>query len=206
MKLNRGVTLIELMVTVAIAAIVATVAVPSLRDFLRKNQLSGTTMEFIGALNYARSEAVRRGLSVAVCKNLEPTNSKFGKRCNATTCASSTGSDCWDRGWIILVNSDSSYLAGTKDIDEADRLRVQSPLKSGYAMRASINNVAYSRSGMTTNTATFAVCEGASTPRAKNQAQAVVVTATSPRIASDTDKDGIPEKQDGTEISSCESP
>jgi len=63
---NSGFTLIELMVVVALMAIIATIAVPSFRGLIESNRLKSTTNEVLGTLNYARSEAVRRGEPVSV--------------------------------------------------------------------------------------------------------------------------------------------
>ena len=66
MKMCRGFTLLELMVTVAVAAILATVAVPGFRDLIQNNRVTTQTNELVSALNFARTEAVKRGRNVAV--------------------------------------------------------------------------------------------------------------------------------------------
>ena len=62
----RGFTLLELMVTVAVAAILATVAVPGFRDLIQNNRVTTQTNELVTALNFARTEAVKRGRPVDV--------------------------------------------------------------------------------------------------------------------------------------------
>jgi type IV fimbrial biogenesis protein FimT len=62
----RGFTLLELMVTIAVVAIMATIAVPSFRDLIQNNRVTTQTNELVTALNFARTEAVKRGRAVGV--------------------------------------------------------------------------------------------------------------------------------------------
>jgi len=66
MKLGRGFTLLELMVTIAVLAILATVGVPSFRDLIQNNRVTTQTNELVSALSFARTEAVKRGRNVDV--------------------------------------------------------------------------------------------------------------------------------------------
>ena len=75
-----GFTLVELMVTIAIFAILVTVAVPSFRLIIENNRVTAASNELVAAFNYARSEAVRRGLPASVCR---------------------LGSD-WSEGWEVV--------------------------------------------------------------------------------------------------------
>ena len=62
----RGFTLIELMVTLTVLAIVLSLAAPSFASLLASNRMATQTNELIGALNLARSEAVRRSQPVTL--------------------------------------------------------------------------------------------------------------------------------------------
>lgn len=73
-----GVTLIELMVTVALVAILAGIAVPNLRSLILSNQLSATTGEVRAALARARFEAVNRNTLVSVAPGGVSGSSNFG--------------------------------------------------------------------------------------------------------------------------------
>ena len=62
----RGLTLVELLVTLAIAAILLAVGVPALQSFITNNQLATSANQLIAALNLARAEAVRCATQVGV--------------------------------------------------------------------------------------------------------------------------------------------
>jgi len=66
---NKGFTLIELMVTIAVLGIIATIAAPSFSNLLEKQNLNRSTQELIGQLNSARSKAVLERREVTVRLN-----------------------------------------------------------------------------------------------------------------------------------------
>jgi type IV fimbrial biogenesis protein FimT len=66
-RLQVGFTLVELLITVSIFAILIAVALPDLRAFVVSNRLSSDVNGFIGLINYARSEAIARNQDVLIC-------------------------------------------------------------------------------------------------------------------------------------------
>ncbi|MCR6626714.1 MAG: GspH/FimT family pseudopilin [Pseudoxanthomonas sp.] len=66
-KRARGFTLIELMVTIAVIALLAAVAAPAMVTLMNSNRLSSSAGELTAALQLARAEAVRRSATVTVC-------------------------------------------------------------------------------------------------------------------------------------------
>lgn len=88
--LSRGFTLVELVTTLAVAAILLSLAVPSFGTFVKNNRLITQENDFVTAVNLARSEAIRRGNRVTLCKSSDQ-----------TSCAGSGG---WDQGWIVFVD------------------------------------------------------------------------------------------------------
>lgn len=121
MPKDRGFTLIELMVTIAIAAILITLAAPSFKGLIQSNAMSSTVNIFMTDLRYARSEAIRRGGTVVMCRSDAP-------EANNPTCGSGSGPDGngWVSGWIIFYD-----LNGNGSKTAADPLlRVQGPISS----------------------------------------------------------------------------
>ncbi|HSH42747.1 MAG TPA: GspH/FimT family pseudopilin [Arenicellales bacterium] len=66
MKTHSGFTLVELMITLAIAAILLTVGLPSFQNILQNNRVTTQANGLVGALNLARSEAIKRGANISV--------------------------------------------------------------------------------------------------------------------------------------------
>jgi type IV fimbrial biogenesis protein FimT len=114
-KSQLGFTLIELMVTIAIVAILLTLGVPSMRDLLERNAVSGHINGFVGSVNLSRSEAMKRGIPVVMCRSNDPDTA-------ATPTCLGAGSN-WEGGWIVFAdrNADSQMTANTSDV----LLRVQ---------------------------------------------------------------------------------
>ncbi|WP_373002152.1 GspH/FimT family pseudopilin [Marinobacter sp.] len=63
---NKGFTLVELMIVIALIAVIAGFAIPQFGRIIDNNRVVSTTNSIVGLLNYSRSEAVRRGVRVTV--------------------------------------------------------------------------------------------------------------------------------------------
>lgn len=83
----QGFTLYELIVTVAVAAIILSFGVPGFMSFIDNNRATTHTNDLVTALNLARSEATRRGTAITVCSST-----------NSSTCS---GSADWSTGWVV---------------------------------------------------------------------------------------------------------
>jgi type IV fimbrial biogenesis protein FimT len=104
-----GFTLFELTIVVSIAAILASVAVPAMHNFLQDEHEIAAVTNLITNLNYARSEAIKEDVPVA------------GANCTGTgvcVCASANGTTCdpagnWNNGWIVYSSASAAPLEVT---------------------------------------------------------------------------------------------
>lgn len=89
-----GFTLVELMITIAVAAILLMIAVPSFNNIINSNRLVTATNAMVNALNSARMEAIKRNGSVQFCSNSATTNTSdtLGALCGTNTGAVYAGS------------------------------------------------------------------------------------------------------------------
>jgi len=92
---QAGFTLIELMVTLAVAAVLAMLAAPSIRDFIVRSQMTNLGNEFNSTILKARNEAVNRNTCVTVCMS--------SSAANASPACTTSGTD-WQVGWIAFLN------------------------------------------------------------------------------------------------------
>jgi type IV fimbrial biogenesis protein FimT len=92
-KLARGFTIVELMITVVVVGILASVAAPAFTSMVTSTRMSGQMNAMIGALNVARSEAQKRGQTVTVCAG------------TSTTCG-----DDWSAGYVVVLESSTKKL------------------------------------------------------------------------------------------------
>jgi type IV fimbrial biogenesis protein FimT len=103
MDRNVGFTLVELLVTIVVMTVLIGFVVPSFHKLLLSNRLAAAANEMLGAMRYARSEAVIAKQRITLCKSSD------GMQC--------TQDGGYDQGWIIF--QDEGVLAS---VDGSDRL------------------------------------------------------------------------------------
>jgi len=112
---SAGFTLVELMVVIAVAAILVGLAVPGLRNLMAANQALGITDSFASALNEARSEAGKLGVPVAL---------------------TTTGGLSWGAGWNMFVDTNGNGVLDAGQTPPEVVLRQAAPLPATYTLTA----------------------------------------------------------------------
>ena len=100
MKIEQGFTLIEMMITIVIAAILVSVGVPSFESVLKRNNIESLQMKLASAVSTARSEAASRNITVSMCSSN-----------NTTACGG-----IWSDGWISFEDVDADGVLDATEI------------------------------------------------------------------------------------------
>lgn len=141
-NIQAGFTLFELLITLAIAAILAAAAIPGMTDFVANNRAAAQTNQVVGALRLARNAAVTRGAPVSICA-VDPSDKN--------RCATGASAGSWSRGWIVFV--DDHGAVGSIDAGDSV-LRVFPALDGGSALTAGSAFLQYRTDGFLASGAT----------------------------------------------------
>jgi type IV fimbrial biogenesis protein FimT len=96
MKASRGLTLIELLVTIAVAAVLLSIAVPSFRTLILNTRRADITNNLSVSMTLARNESLKRGRSARVCA------ATSAATLGNNTCATGAESN-WANGWTVQI-------------------------------------------------------------------------------------------------------
>jgi type IV fimbrial biogenesis protein FimT len=116
---TRGFSLLELIMTMSVAAILLTIAIPSFRYVTNSNRVASEVNGLLGDLQFARAEAIKEGKNITVCPSTDQ-----------VTCSKSVD---WETGWIVFADSNPpgyAVPAGTT------ALRIQTKFSSSDTFQA----------------------------------------------------------------------
>lgn len=120
-----GFTLVELLVVVAVMAMLTALAMPSMARIIDSARLTAFSNDFLAAMYQARSEAIKRNGPVGLCK------SATGRGC--------TVSGGWEQGWIVFHDPNNN---GTADAGELIVHHTQA-LPAGFKLSGNQNVASY---------------------------------------------------------------
>lgn len=143
---ERGFNLIELLVTLAVVAVVITAGAPAMANFINDMRLTATTNDLLTFFNFARSEAAKRGARVTLCISADQ-----------ATC--STGGTDWAVGMVAFIDTDNNGQVASGETV----VRVLNPMQTGVSVTATTafatNYYFYYRpSGAANSQGTLRVC------------------------------------------------
>jgi type IV fimbrial biogenesis protein FimT len=110
-QVSRGFTLPELMVVLAIAGVILGIGAPNFNRFRANSRLTGAANDFLTSIQSARTEAVKRGIPVAMCPSSAPDDADA--ECSALADA---------EGWIVFADPNNDCLRDAT-VDEEELLR-----------------------------------------------------------------------------------
>jgi len=150
-----GFTIIELMITLVVAAVLLSIAAPSFRAIIQDNQLTTEINSLSASLNLTKSEAIKRGTAATLCKSNDFDSSP--------SCVAAAN---WQDGWIVFedIDADGSLDAGETII------RVVNGLTAGTTLvfAAGKNSITYNPTGFATgDNGTFRLCDSRGISSAK---------------------------------------
>ena len=153
---SRGFTLVELLVVLSVGAILLAIALPGYAFLINTNRLAVVTNDLVSAIQLARSEAVKRGMRVTVCKT-------GNAMALAPACDTAVS---WQQGWLVFVDGGTKGVIDTGDL----LLRAQGSVPAAVAITSNnySSHISYLPSGVSQGSnglpnGTLRVCCGQST-------------------------------------------
>jgi type IV fimbrial biogenesis protein FimT len=161
-----GFTLVELMMTLALVAIIVSLAAPPLRELVINNRAQSSADELLSMMQYTRSEAIKRNTAVTACK-VDPDDSEA---------CSSDAADGWHQGLLVFIDADADSVVE----DPAQILQAREAMGGDLSVSANADSVTYRPNGASANGADFSVC----TPDGdKDKSRNIAISATGrPRL------------------------
>jgi type IV fimbrial biogenesis protein FimT len=135
-KQQTGVTMIELMIVVAIAAILATIAAPSFSDLINRTRQASTMTQLFSDLNRARGEAIKRNRHVLACVR--------GGTDAAPACGTGTN---WQNGWLVCYDENQDGACDTATAANPNPIVVHRAINARLTLTGSAASINFNPNG-----------------------------------------------------------
>jgi type IV fimbrial biogenesis protein FimT len=139
MRRQNGFTLIELMIVIAIVAVIASYGIPRFSSMVQNGRLSTQVNELQGLMQLARSEAMTNRVITRVCGSTDQTN------CDT---------DNWESGVIVFRDQDRNGSASA-----AELVRIKPGASNGNTVRGAIGAISFLTDGTLAGGAMLRICD-----------------------------------------------
>lgn len=178
-KQQKGVTLVELMVTVSIVAIILAFVTPSIQSILIKNRIVAEINEISSLIQYARHHAIDEQAQVVVCPSDDY----------------SVCTEDWNKPKIVFIDSDDNEIRG-----EDEELLVSVSATSETSLMTNTNDtIKFSETGEANLANEILLCH--KDKEAKYARSLSITLQGRVKMSTDSDKDGVNENAAGTPLS-----
>ena len=172
----RGITLLEIITTMAVGSILFGLAIPSMANLIEQNRLTTHVNNLRASLSLTRSNAVHQNEQTVICKSAD-------------------GSSCirkgkWNQGWIVFSDDDHNRRRSEDERLIFVHQAIPSNTQIEYRAFGSRHYVTYRPSGVTRTNGSFYVCN----PKAPKRAKALILKKSGRIRLSDIRPDGNPIK------------
>jgi type IV fimbrial biogenesis protein FimT/type IV fimbrial biogenesis protein FimU len=178
---KRGFTLVEVIVAIAVVAIISAIALPSMSSFLVKMRVDNEISEIQRLLLTARNMAINTGKNTTICP-------LSGGACTTN----------WHNEISVFTNSDNSLATNNNFAAPDELVKIKSEIKSGDKLQYTQKSIIYTPDGrLLTTSATFSYC-----PKNNADYSRGISISLSGRsyTSSDTDNDDKDEDRAGNDI------
>ncbi len=144
----KGITLIELVVTIAIIGTIIAIALPKVSAMIKNNALVTNTNTFVALLNLARNEAITRETNVILCASGD-----------STLATPLCDSDNWETGWLLfsdIGNTANSFDNNDVIIKRAPSATVGNTIRTTFA---TVGKLTFSKNGLVSSIGTISFCD-----------------------------------------------
>jgi type IV fimbrial biogenesis protein FimT len=176
---QKGVTLIEMLITLAIMAIAITAVAPSIQSILIKNRIVGEINELSAVIQFARSQAIDQQITTMVCPSSDY----------------SVCSNNWNDPKIVFIDSDGSGDRGASE----ELLATTGAISDNNELSGPVNPLFFSATGEAAANSSLILCHV--NKQAEYARQLSLSLQGRVKMSSDSDRNGIHEDTTGTPLS-----